>query len=99
MQDYYRDTWNDADQQVMHYNEAQLLEGLIEDLEQQVKELQEDEIFILAEIMFLRDHYSDYRDMHEELTELIKLHGESVRQKAKEMLLKQYPNRHWGDFV
>lgn len=81
-----------------HFSEIEELEKQVSDLENQVKELRDDEVFILAEIMWLRDHYSDYRDMRDELTGLIKLHDESVKRKAVDMLLKKYPNRHWGEF-
>lgn len=96
------DDWNDADQQVIttedHYSEIQYLEDRVEHLEQQVKDLCDDEVFILSEIMMVRDHYSDYKDIHTELTAIIDFHSKEVKHRAIEKLLAQYPNRHWGPF-
>jgi hypothetical protein len=97
VQEYYRDDWNDADQQVIDYNEIQYMEDKIVDLEQQNKDLRDEEVFVLAEIMYIRDHYSDYDDVAEALGQLIALHDISVRYKARDKLMKMYPNRHWGE--
>ncbi len=91
------DYWNDADQQTIDYNEIQYLEDKVADLEKINEELREDEVFTLAEIMLIRDHYSDYRDIGEELDRLIGMHHKDVRKKAQDRLLKEYPNRNWGD--
>lgn len=102
MIDYYRDTWNDADQQVIssedHYSEMQYLEDKVKDLEQQVQEMADDEVYILSEILFVRDHYSDDKDLYGWLTSIIDLHSKEVKQKAVDKLLKMYPKRHWGEF-
>ncbi len=97
MKDPNYDYWNDADQQTIDYNEIQYLEDKVADLEKINEELREDEVFTLAEIMLIRDHYSDYRDIGEELDRLIGMHDKSVRKKAQDRLLKEYPNRNWGD--
>lgn len=100
MNDPYYDDFNDVQtiSSEDHYSEVQYLEDRVESLEQQVTELCEDEVFILSEIMMVRDHYSDYKDIHEELTAIINFHSKEVKHKAVEKLLAQYPNRHWGPF-
>jgi cell division protein ZapA (FtsZ GTPase activity inhibitor) len=80
-----------------HYNELQYLEDKVNELEQVNQEMREDEIFVLAEIMLIRDHYSDYQDVKEELDHVIKMHDKTVREKAQEKLMAMYPNRHWGE--
>jgi len=49
------------------------------------------------DIMLIRDHYSDYSDVKEELDYIIKAHDHSVRRKAQEYLMKAYPKRTWGE--
>ena len=98
MSDYYRDDWNDADQQVIEYSEVQYLEDKVKDLENQVQEFADDEVYILSELILLRDHYSDYKDMRQELTAIIDLHSKEVKHKAVDRLLAKYPGRHWGEF-
>lgn len=100
MKEPYYDDFNDTQtiSSEDHYSEIQYLEDRVESLEQQVKDLCDDEVFILAEIMLIRDHYSDYKDIHEELTHVINFHSKEVKHKAVEKLLAQYPKRHWGPF-
>lgn len=79
------------------YNEIQYLEDKVAELEQVNEEMREDEVFILSEIMLIRDHFSDIEDLRESLDYLIKMHDKTVLEKAKDKLLDAYPNRHWGE--
>ena len=79
------------------YNEIQYLEDKVNELEQVNEEMREDEIFVLSEIMLIRDHFSDIEDLRESLDYLIKMHDKTVMEKAKDKLSAAYPNRHWGE--
>lgn len=102
MKEYTYDDWNDAENALMteqqYYDEMQYLEDKNASLEQILKDMCDDEVFVLAEIMLIRDHYSDYKDVHEELTAVVNMHAPETKHKAIDKLLKMYPNRHWGEF-
>jgi chromosome segregation ATPase len=80
------------------YNdEIQKLEDRISELETVNRDMRDDEVTVLSDIMLIRDHYSDYSDVKEELDYIIKAHDHSVRRKAQEYLMKAYPKRTWGE--
>lgn len=100
MRDYNYDDFNNRDSVCLenHYSEVQYLEDRVTDLENQVKALSDDEVFILSEIMLVRDQYSDYEDIHEELTHIINFHSEDVKKLAIKKIKDKFPERHWGPF-
>ena len=90
----YQEDWVHIDD----YNaEIQKLEDRISELETVNRDMRDDEITVLSDIMLIRDHYSDYSDVREELDYIIKAHDKSARQKAQEYLMKAYPKRTWGE--
>ncbi len=90
----YEEDWVHIDD----YNkEIQQLQDRISELEAVNRDMVDDEVTTLSDIMLIRDHYSDYSDVKEELDYIIKAHDKSVRQKAQEYLMKAYPKRTWGE--
>jgi hypothetical protein len=80
-----------------HNKEIQQLQDRISELETVNRDMRDDEIAVLSDILLIRDHYSDYSDVKEELDHIIKMHDKSVRQKAQDYLMKTYPKRTWGE--
>jgi len=80
-----------------HNKEIQRLQDRISELETVNRDMVDDEVTTLSDIMLIRDHYSDYSDVKEELDYVIKAHDHSVRRKAQEFLMKAYPKRTWGE--
>jgi len=81
------------------WNRVGYLEEQIQDLKLTIKSMEEDEVYFLSQLIELRWRYSDYEDMHEELTYLIKLHKKIALQKALQLLEKEYPStpiESWG---
>lgn len=82
-----------------YQEEVEDLENKIEDLQAALKSAEEDEVYFLSKLIELRWRYSDYEDVRQELTYLIKLHTKLNRQKALQALEKEFPNRtieSWG---
>jgi hypothetical protein len=100
MKDYNYDDWNDADSVCLedHYSEVQYLEDRVIDLKNQVNALCDDEVFILSEIMMVRDMYSDDKELHDDLSQIINFHSEDVKKLAIKKIKDKFPERHWGPF-
>jgi hypothetical protein len=84
----YEEDWihvDDWEKQVRQY------EAEIEDLKLQVKNMAEDEAFILSNLIELRWRYSDYWDMKEELTYLIGLYHAETKKAAYALLDARFP--------
>ena len=83
-----------------HNDEVERLEEKVAELEQVIKDMQFDEAYLCADLIELRWRYSDYRDMYEELEELIKWCGPDNTRKAVEMLNEKFPRKtgfhDWG---
>lgn len=76
-----------------HNDEVNALEDKVAELEQVIKDMQFDEAYLCADLIELRWRYSDYKDMYEELEELIRWCGPDTTRKAIEMLGEKYPSK------
>jgi len=83
MSDYYRDDWNDEDQQVVDMQEVYTLENEVLDLRERVQDQETDEVFVLYHLMDLRDKHRGNAGLIASLDEIIKLHSKDVIQRAK----------------
>lgn len=82
-----------------YQEEVENLENKIEDLQAALKSAEEDEVYTLSQLIEMRWRYSDYRDICDELSSLIKLHRKPTLQKAIQLLEQDYPSRtieSWG---
>jgi hypothetical protein len=85
MSEYYRDSWNDADQCQITEEEYGALESQVIDLKGEIEQFKEDEILVLAEVIKARDELLQDKDTFsviERLNKLIQLHLSDVREKA-----------------
>jgi len=80
-----------------HNQEVERLEEKVAELEQVIKDMQFDEAYLCADLIELRWRYSDYKDMYEELEELIKWCGPDTTHKALEMLNEKFPSKKGFD--
>ncbi len=60
---------------------------------QVIRDMQFDEAYLCADIIELRWRYSDYKDMHEELEELIRWCGPDSTRAAVKMLNEKFPRK------
>jgi len=88
MASYDKEDWVYIEQ---HKEAVEYLEGRKAELEQSLEDAEHDEAFILSNLIELRWRYSDYTDMHEELTWLIKLHSKAAIERALKMLENKFP--------
>jgi hypothetical protein len=83
-----------------HNQEVDRLEEKVAELEQVIRDMQFDEAYLCADIIELRWRYSDYKDMHEELEELIRWCGPDSTRAAVKMLNEKFPRKtsteDWG---
>lgn len=76
---------------IEQHNEAvEYLEGRKAELEQALEYAQDDEAYILANLIELRWRYSDYKDVYEELGGLIKLHSRAAVGRALKLLGEKF---------
>ena len=89
MQDYYYDGWNDADQcPVVDYSQVNSLENEVMLLREQAQDKETDELYILYQLMNIRDTLDPKSRAYAELGDLIAVHSPELRERAK-----QYTNK------
>ena len=83
--DYYYDSWNDADQQVIDPAELSDLEGQVANLKEELQSYKDDELFVLYHLMDLRDSMKGCvpPPVLMELSEIIKTHSAALIKRAK----------------
>lgn len=84
-----------------YWQEIEDFENKIDDLKAALDSAEGDEVYVLSRLIETRWRYTDYTDLYEDLTEIIKLHREDVVDKALKVLYEQFPNtaKHpssWG---
>jgi hypothetical protein len=94
MREYNYDDWNDADQQGVPMEMLEILEARISELEENAKNAEDDEVFILSRIMDLQDTAIEARAwaVVNKLEYMINLHSETVHAKARQLLNKDKEN-------
>ena len=93
MQDYYYDGWNDADQNPeVDYSKLTSLENEVMLLREYVQDKETDELYILYQLMNIRETLDPRGSAYEELGNLIAIliaiHSPELREKAKQYTSK-----------
>jgi hypothetical protein len=94
MREYNYDDWNDADQQGVPMEMVENLEARISELEENAKNAEDDEVFILSKIIDLQDTAIEAKAwaVVGKLEYIIGLHSATVFVKAKQLLNKDKEN-------
>jgi hypothetical protein len=94
MREYNYDDWNDADQQGVPMEMLEILEARISELEENAKNAEDDEVFILSKIMDLQDTAIEAKAwaVVGKLEYIIGLHSATVYAKARQLLNKDKEN-------
>ena len=82
MRDYNYDYWNDADQDTIDYSAIEQSEERISELEQTIKDMETDELYILYHMMNARKK-GTLEAVFKDLDFLIGLHSKALIEKAK----------------
>jgi hypothetical protein len=95
MSEYYRDTWNDAsDIDFDSYDkEVTSLENEVHDLKLEIDGLRDDSIFVLSELMLIRDDIDrgfPLQIIRGELEKLMSTYSPQVREKAIERIAERF---------
>jgi hypothetical protein len=95
MSEYYHDDWNDVDTVDYddHIKEVSGLENEIEDLKIEVETYKDDSIFVLAELMLIRDDIDrgmPLQIIRGELEKLMSTYSPQVREKAIERIAERF---------
>jgi hypothetical protein len=89
MQDYYYDGWNDADQNpAIDYSKLTSLENEVMLLREYVQDKETDELYILYQLMNIRETLDPRGNAYEELGNLIAIHSPELRERAKLYTIK-----------
>jgi hypothetical protein len=91
MSEYYYDDWNDPDSVDYddHNKEVSDLENQVEDLKLANEVMRDDEVFVLSELMLIRDDIDSgmpLQIIRGEISKLIATHSLEVREKAVKRL-------------
>lgn len=82
MRDYNYDYWNDADYDTVDYSAIEQSEERIEELEQVIKDMKTDELYILYHLIGARQK-GTLEAVFKDLDFLIGLHSKALIEKAK----------------
>jgi hypothetical protein len=82
MRDYNYDYWNDCDADTIDYSAIEQSEERISELEQTIKDMETDELYILYHLLGARQK-GTLEAMFKELDFLISIHSKELIEKAK----------------
>lgn len=82
MRDYNYDYWNDCDADTIDYSAIEQSEERIEELEQVIKDMKTDELYILYHLIGARQK-GTIEAVFKELDFLISIHSKELIEKAK----------------
>lgn len=86
MQEYSYDYWNDADYDTVGYTAVERYEERVAELEQTIKDMETDELYILYHLIKAKETARSTLDLvavYREIDRLIDLHGKELIAKAK----------------